>query len=260
MAPAAVTGLGYAVAGEPSLRSALTAGAVSVSVSLALAVLSTVRSIRSSSAASRARAVRALLRGRVTVFTLVVVYTALSAAYLLHAQVPYLLDRFDIVVTAVPLMLGMGVVEWRARRVTELARELLQRVHYPREFVRRLWLLLVANVVACIAVVALAAAALLAILNRLTMAGAAAATMAAGYAILAGAYMLTFLLAGQGRYGSLSAALTAALAVHLIGSAVFRSGSGGPTDTTLFLASAGLLQALLLLAMIPVTTQVWRHT
>ena len=259
MAPGAATGLAYALAGQPSLRLALTAGAVSVSVTLVLAVLCVVRSLRSASAAKQTHPLRTLLGGRVTVFMLVVVYTALSAVYLLHSQVPYLLDRFDILVTAVPLMLGMGVVEWRARRFTELARELLRRVHYPREFIRRIWLLLVANVVACTGVAALAATALLVVLDRLAMLSMAAATMAAGYAVLAGAYMVTFVLAGHGRYGSLSAALAAAVAVHLVGSAIVRVGSAALTDTTVFLVSAVVLQVLLFLAMIPVANQVWRH-
>jgi hypothetical protein len=259
MAPAAATGLGYALTGQPSMRLALTAGAVSVGVTLVLAVLFVVRSLKSASATKQTHPLRTLLGGRVTVFTLVVVYTALSAAYLLHSQVPYLLDRFDILVTAVPLMLGMGIVEWRARRFTEMARELLLHVHYPREFIRRIWLLLVANVGACTGAAGLGALALLVIQDRVTTFSTAAATMAAGYAILAGAYMVTFVLAGHGRYGSLSGALAAALAIHLVGSASVRVGSDTLTDTTVFLISAVVLQVLLLLAMIPVANQVWRH-
>jgi hypothetical protein len=259
MAPAAVTGLAYAAVGRPSLPWALGTGAVCVGLSFALAMRCVARFGAVGQGMRQPWSLRRLLTGRVGTFTLVVVYTALSAAYLLHAQAPYLLDRFDIVVTAVPLMLGMGIVEWRARRFVELARALLRRVHYPREFVRRLWVLLLANVVVCSGVVAAGGAVLLVVLDRTAMLTAAAAVMAAAYAVLAGAYMLTFVLAGHERYGSLCAAVATALAMHVIGFALVVPRPGAFADTTLFLGSAVLLQVLLILAMVPVVGQVWRH-
>ena len=44
----------------------------------------------------------------------VAAYSALAAAFLLHAQAPYLLSRLDVVLAVAPLIAGMGVVEWRA--------------------------------------------------------------------------------------------------------------------------------------------------
>ena len=71
--------------------------------------------------------------------------------------------------------------------------------------------------------------------------------------------MLTFVLAGQERYGSLCAAVGTALATHVIGLAFVVPTRDAFADTTLFLGSAVLLQVFLILAMIPVVSQVWRH-
>jgi hypothetical protein len=262
MVPAAASGAAYVFAGAPSLSWTLGVGGACVAATLALAVGHAYRAGAAEEGGRGARdprPVRTLLRRRAGVVTLVVVYTGLSAAYLLHAQVPYLIDGFDVVVTAVPLMLGMGVVEWRARRFVEQARDLLRRVYRPTRFVRRAWLLLAANVAGCVALVALLEAALLMVMHRAGVMSAATVAMAAAYPVLAGAYLLSFVLAGQGEYASLCLALGAALVVHVGGNELLQSGDDPLVDTTLFLCSAVVLQVLLLLAMVPIAGRVSRH-
>jgi hypothetical protein len=192
-------------------------------------------------------------------------YAALSAGYLLSAQAPYLRDRLDIALTVAPLMAGMGVVEWRARRFVERARAALARTRYPREFARRIRLMLAGGVAASTGVVAVLAVPLLMGLDRHGLLSPPGVLMAGAHAVLAGAYFLSFLLAGQGRYRALCAALLAAVAVHAYGARIL--GLDAPpgerldpvTDTALFLGSAVLLQVLCAVLLARAAAQAWRY-
>jgi hypothetical protein len=186
-------------------------------------------------------------------------YAALSAAYLLQAQAPYLRGRADIALAAAPLLAGMGVVEWRARRFGEQARAMLTRVRYPREFAARIWLLLAGGVLACTGVVAVLAVPLMVGLAQAGMLSRAGVLMAAAHAALAGAYYLGFLLAAQGRYAPLCAALVVAAAVHIAGGTLVGAGGDPLADTGLFLGSALLLQVLWAALLARAAAQAWRY-
>jgi hypothetical protein len=192
-------------------------------------------------------------------------YAALSAAYLLSAQAPYLRDRLDIALTVAPLMAGMGVVEWRARRFVERARAALARTRYPLRFARRIRLMLAGGVAASTGVVVVLAVPLLLGLDRYGLLSPAGVLMAGAHAVLAGAYFLSFLLAGQGRYGALCGALLAAVAVHAYGPRLLglAAAPGEPldplTDTALFLGSAVLLQVLWAVLLARAAAQAWRY-
>jgi hypothetical protein len=202
--------------------------------------------------------VRTLLRARPRTFALVTLSGGLSAALLLYAQAPYLLHDLDIVLAMVPLMAAMGLVEWRALRFRQQARVLLTRVRRPRQFAARVWLLLLANTALCTAVVAVLAVGLLVALSRVGDLRPATVAMATAYAVLAGAYLLTFILAELGRYGGMCLALGGAIAAHA-GAAAMHPHLDATADTALFAGSAVLLQVLLLIAVAPVLGQVWRY-
>lgn len=186
-------------------------------------------------------------------------YAAISATYLLHAQARYLVGRVDIAVAAVPLLAGMGVVEWRARRFTEQARTRLARVRYPGEFAGQVWQLLAGGVAVTTGVVAVLAVPLLAALGRTGRLGTAGVLMAAAHAVLAGAYFLSFLLAGQGRYPALCAAVLTAAVLHQAGGALLGADSDPVLDTGLFLASALLLQLLWAVLLARAAAEPWRY-
>jgi hypothetical protein len=265
MVPSAVAGVFYVVIGPPALRWAL--GTITFCVALAF-VLSLVEAGR---AGRRAEAKRAhgVLRGRSATFLTVLAYNLLTALFLLHAQMPYLLTHLDIVVAGAPLIVAMGVVEWRARRFGERSRWLLSQVRYPRQFSRRIWLMLAGNATACSAAVALLAAPLLLVLWRFDKLTPAGVAMAAAQVALAGAYFLAFVLAGHHRYGWLSVALGTSVAAHVVAgylvsgqftvAAVWLPRLSAYTDMVLFFGSAVLLQVLLLVALAPILGQARRY-
>jgi hypothetical protein len=244
MAPAVAAGISYLAGGARLLPSAIAAGVGSVVLAFGIAL--------SKTKGRRERPeprLRDGLRGELGQLPLVVAYAALSAAYLLHAQGRHLADGFDVPIAGLPLIVGMGVVEWRAKRFVEQARALLRRVRYPQEFVTRVWLLLGGNVAVCLGAVALLGAALLAALHgahRLTSAGV---VMTAASVLLAGAYFLAFLLAGMARYGRLCGSLAGCIAVHVALVSVGLPELSRLAETTVFLGSAVLLFLLFLIAL-----------
>jgi hypothetical protein len=257
--PAVAVGIAYVIVGPALLVGAV--GAVVGCVTVAFAV-----ALRTGLRAGAGRTVspiggpRGLVHGRIGRTAGVMAYNALAAAFLLHAQVPYLLNRFDVVIAGLPLFVTMGMVEWRARRFTDESRRLLSRVRYPQDFGRRVWLMLTANVVACWAVTGTAAAVLLVILYQIGRLTPAGIEMAAAQTTLAGAYLVAFVVASHERYASLCVALAVALAAHLVAPQLLTAVSGvAYSDTLLYLASALLLLLLFMVGLIPVLGQVWRY-
>jgi hypothetical protein len=259
MLPAVVAGLSYVVlaaravrvvsgvnapAGDAFVPWAIGTGIASVLVTFGLALGQT----RGRTEPGETR-IRDGLRGELRMLLPVVVYTALSAAYLLGAQAPYILSRTDVAFAVLPLILGMGVVEWRARRFSEQARALLHRVRYPAQFIPRVWLLLASGFLTCVVLVAALAAGLLNALRAAHRLSPASTVMALACVTLAGAYYLGFLLANMGRYGWLCASLGVCLAGHTAGTLAAPRLLSPLADTTLFLASNVLLVVLFLIAL-----------
>ncbi|MEV6303584.1 hypothetical protein AB0M02_29530 [Actinoplanes sp. NPDC051861] len=205
-----------------------------------------------------------ILRAHLSGLAGVALYGLCSAALLLHAQAPYLLSNFDVVVAAAPLIVVMGFVEWRAERFRGLVMALTRSIGRPEEFRSAVWRLIARDTVACLAVTAVPAAALLAwfaATGRLTAGGV---LMTAAHVVLGGAYLAAFLLAGFERYGLLCVSLLAAIAIHvgagaLLGvSPLLGPPDSVPADTALYLGSVVALQALFLLGLAPIVSQA-RH-
>jgi hypothetical protein len=159
-------------------------------------------------------------------------------------------------VSALPVIVGMGVVEWRARRFGVDARDLLRRVTEPRAFVRRVWLLVLGGLGICVISVAALAAVLLTALaatDRLSTAGVVAA--GAGV-LLAGAYFLGFLLANLSRFGSLCAALAVCLSFYLVAETTV---VGPLVDATALAAATVLLNLLYFVALARCVGDARRH-
>jgi hypothetical protein len=267
MVPAAAAGTAYVVWGRDLLLWALGTASVCVVIVFCVGVHRAVRARPNAGpdavAATTVR-LRTVLRHHAGRLVAVLGYSALSAAFILHAQVPYLLHNVDVVFAGAPLIVTMGVVEWRARRVTELSRGLLGRVRYPRQFVVRQWLIISANVALCWLAVSAVAVVVLVVLARIGWLTPAGITMAAAQVVLAGAYMIAFLLAGYGRYGWLCVCLALALGAHVATAQLIVAMTLPPVlspleDVTMFLGSAVLLHILLLLGLVTVIGQVRRH-
>src|SRR6266536_883925 len=247
MLPAVLVGIAYTIKGPALLPWAIGVGIASTILAFTVALGQTT----GRKAISETR-MRDGLRGELRMLGPVMLYTALSAVYLLQAQAPYILGRFDIAVAVVPLVLGMGVVEWRARRFGEQARVLLRRVQYPAQFVPRIWLLLIGGLLVCVTSVALLAVAVFYVLRSSQKLGPASVVMASACAVLAGAYFLGFLLANMGRYGWLCWSLALCVAVHVavgVGARWTPWQLSPLVDTSVFLGSTLLLVVLFLFAL-----------
>jgi hypothetical protein len=245
MGPAVAVGLAYLYYGAALLEVAVAVSVASVALAYALAMRQTVRP-----RGDREAGVASGLRGEWWQFPSVLLYTALTAAFLLHAQAPYMSGRLDIVVAALPLVVGMGVVEWRARRFGEQARALLGRVRQPRRFVVRVWLLLAGGLAACLVTITAVAAVVLLALRAAGLLSAAAAVMAAAAVVLGGAYFLGFLLANLSEYRWLCGSLAVCLGTHVAVALLAPRALSPLADTTVFLATAVLLLLLFVAALV----------
>ncbi|MEV8511733.1 hypothetical protein [Dactylosporangium sp. NPDC051484] len=258
MSPAALAGIAFLLGDHGVPAAAIVPAVVSIAATFGVAVRrALVAGAASVVEAGRRRGLRAVLRGNWLTFSLVITHTALLAALILLAQAPYLTDRFDVLVAALPLVVSMGFVEWRARRFGERSRDMLHERWGPRGFRRRVLLLAAANAGACWLVAAAAAVATLAALRLADRLTPAATAMAAANVALAGACFLIFVLAGLGGYGRLCVVLALALGAHfaarpLVAIAVaWSSPAAALTDTVAFLGSAVLLVGLLTAVLAP---------
>ncbi|MER7008987.1 hypothetical protein ABT297_38915 [Dactylosporangium sp. NPDC000555] len=258
MAPAVLAGIAFLMSDRRLPAAALVPAVVCIAAAFGVAVRrGLVAGGATVAEGGSGLGLRAVLRGNWLTFSLVVAHTALLAALILLAQAPYLTDRFDVLVAALPLVVSMGFVEWRARRFGERSRDMLHERWGPRGFRRRVWLLAAANAGACWLVATAAATATLAALRLADRLTPAAAAMAAANVALAGACFLIFVLAGLGGYGRLCVVLALALGAHLAarplvaGAVAWSSPSAALTDTVAFLGSAVLLVGLLAAALAP---------
>jgi hypothetical protein len=254
MGPGIAGGIVYLAGGSALLPLAIVLVVVSLAAAWSIALLQTRKR-----ATGAEPALRVGLHGEWAQFLPVVLYAAFSAAFLLHAQARYMVDRFDILVAFLPLFVGMGVVEWRARRFGEQARARLSLVRSPREFVGEVWLLLARNVALCCGAVAVLAVVLLAVLRVVASVDPAAVVVAVACVVLAAAYFLGFLLANLAMYWSLCGALAASAALHVLVVFTAPQELQPLVDTKVFLGSVVLLLVLFLAALAGPVSQVRSH-
>lgn len=189
----------------------------------------------------------------------VLTYAAMSAGFLLHVDGRYLAGGLGLAVTAAPLIVGMGLVEWRVRRFHERARELLAEVDHPRQFAAAVWRRLTAELLGVLGMIAALAVVTLAMLRQADLLTPAVATLMLAHVAVSGAYFLAFIVAGQALYGRLTAALAVALLAHLVVLRLLPGEFSPLKDGAVFLGSALLLQALLVTILTRVLGQAWRY-
>ncbi|BCJ69854.1 hypothetical protein [Polymorphospora rubra] len=260
MAPGVLAGLGY-VADVVPTGPAVTVGGTSVVTALVFAVHWTTRPAPGRPAATKrpepslARAVRPEL----TRLPVVLIYAGLSAAFLLHANAPYLSGAADLAVAAAPLIAGMGLVEWRAHSFGVHARGLLHRTGYPRQFGAAIWRRLIAEVVIVTGLLSGLAMVLLALLSAAGQLTDAGAVLATAHVAVGAAYFLVFVVANHARYARVCTALAVALAAHFTARQIGTGTADPLQDAVLFLGSAVLLQVSLIAALGGILAQAWRY-
>ena len=250
MVPAVIVGGLYMLSvANVSTAVALVAGGSSVLAVLALSLV-----VRRPKGDHTATAAWMAVQGDPGQFVLVVIYTGLTAAYLLHAQARYMFGSLEVAVGLLPLIVGMGVVELQAYRFRPRASALKKSVRYPREFASGIRWLLVHDIATCgLTVAGLGVLVLsgLAVLGALSPAGVA---MTLASVFLASSYYLSFLMTGIAMLGPLCAAVAISLSVHVVAVAVIPAAQEPFVDTSLFAATSLLLMLISLVALLPSIT------
>jgi hypothetical protein len=126
--------------------------------------------------------------------------TALSAIFLLHAQSLFLRGNIAVLAAFLPLMVGMGIVEWRARRFAERSRELLAVTSQASRFESGLRRMLGYDVLVCAGGIAIAGGLLLAALAAMGQLHPAAVVLCVASVVLGPAYFAALLLTNAGRF------------------------------------------------------------
>jgi hypothetical protein len=264
MAPGVAAGIAHVVDGRPGAALAAGVGAGSIALTLAVASWQTTRTPARGAGWSRAAPVEPALhravRPELAQLGGVLLYAALSAGFLLHVDARYLSGRPGLAVAAAPLVLGMGLVEWRTRRFHDQATGLLHRSSEPRRFAVAVWFRLAGGLLTVLTAIGVLAAGLLVVLDREGLLDRAVAVLIAAHVAVGGAYFLAFVVAGQSRYGRLCTALAAALAVDVAAVRLWPGGVDPLRDGIALLACALLLQALLAGSLLRRLGQVWRYS
>lgn len=170
----------------------------------------------------------------------VCVLTVVSAAFLLGTQLSFLRTTPDLGVTMAGLLVAMGVVEWRALALADGARRLLDASTDIAAFHRSLARRVLGELLVTVAVASLGSIIVAWIVIRtigLTRAGVLALVAAS---LLAGVYLLTFMLTNAGRVTTLILAFGGASLMTLL----------VPALTVLSVAASFLASSILLVILL----------
>jgi len=213
MLPASVAGVVLLLSGySPGLvMPTLAAGALSI---LLLAVTAWVTSMRAPERPDSAEKVT--LSRTIAGAGPSICYAALCAAFLLLTDARFLVGAIDLAIAALPLILGMGMLEWRAHRFTDEVGELWGRSATCAEFRRDAWRLLLKGLASCLAVLGGLGAVLLLILRESGALSARGAMLIDAHVLLGGAFFLGFILARYQQFGRLLVIMSLVVAANVL--------------------------------------------
>lgn len=172
----------------------------------------------------------------------IVAYAGLCAGYLLFADSRYLNSGLDAALAVTPLVLGMGAVEWHARRFGEAAVALTRRCRYPAEFASGVWRLFGRGLASVLGILVLLAAAMLAALGYAGHLTGRGVMLTTAHVFLAASFFVGFVLINHGRLPVLVTVMGVALVGQVVPTVAGMSYQHG---VVFLLTSAALLTALL---------------
>jgi hypothetical protein len=247
MLPAVMAGIGYIVVGDSWV------GLLTICIGFACIVATVAGALRLTltrgpNGNAAEPPLRLLVHTNLPALLPSVIYATLSAVFLLQAEGRYVLDRTDIAVAGAGLVIGMGILEYRAHTFEDQTRAAIHEVRYPSDFTRRGRWLLAKGVLICLAALSSLSALPLTFLYLTDDLSAASVAMGAAHVIIGGAYFVAFLLGNQAKVVQLCVAQAAALAVHPLGRFFLPAGQSALADVLLF-AAAALLFLLILIAL-----------
>jgi hypothetical protein len=189
----------------------------------------------------------------------IVGYAAVCAGYLLFTDSQFVLARTDLAVGATPLVLGMGVLEWRARRYGERSLRLLTRTYHPAEFGRKVRVLLLRNLAGSLLILAALAALPLLVLHQVGLLSGRGVLMTAAHVLLGGAYFVGFLLIGQRRLPALLVTMASVGVVDVAATVRLARLFGRYGTVPVFLTCTAVLLVLLVVVLGSGIHQIWRY-
>lgn len=213
MLPASMAGIALLLSRySPALvRLTLIAGGVSIVLLTVTAWITSMRAPRRPDSPEKVTISRTVAGAAPSVY-----YGALCAAFLLLTDSRFLVGRTDLAIAALPLILGMGTLEWCASRFTVKVSELWSRVATCAQFRRDAWLLLIKGLTTCLAVVGGLAAILLIILRASGVLSARGAMLIDAHVLLGGAFFLGFVLARHRQFGRLLVIMSLVVAANVL--------------------------------------------
>jgi hypothetical protein len=200
MLPASVAGIVLLLSGyaPPLVKPTLAAGGLSI---LLLAVTAWVTSRRAPTRPDSPQ--KFPLSRTIAGAAPSIYYAALCAVFLLYTDARFLVGELDLAIAALPLVLGMGMLEWRAHRFTDSLGELWSRAAMCTEFRRAAWRLLMKELINCLAVLGGLGVIILVILQKSGALSARGALLIDAHVLLGGAFFLGFILARYQQFGRL---------------------------------------------------------
>jgi hypothetical protein len=145
-----------------------------------------------------------------------VYYAALCATFLLLTDARFLVGQVDLAIAALPLILGMGMLEWSAHRFTGKVGELWSHTATCEDFRRAAWRLLTEGLASCLAVLGALAAVLLVILRESGELSTRGAMLIDAHVLLGGAFFLGFILARHQQFSRLLVIMSLVVAADVL--------------------------------------------
>ena len=132
-----------------------------------------------------------------------VCYAALCALYFLNTEARFLTGERDLAIAALPLILSMGALEWRAHRFTQKAGELFSRTATSVDFQRAAWRLLLAELTNCLAILGSLGIVFLLIMTKFGLLSGQGSLLTDAYVLLGGVFFLGFVMARHQQFARL---------------------------------------------------------
>jgi hypothetical protein len=145
-----------------------------------------------------------------------VCYAGLCAVFLLLTDSRFVVGDLGLAIAAVPLILGMGTLEWRAHRFTEKAGELFGRATMSAGFRRSAWQLLLRELTYCLAVLSVLGAAVVVMLREFGSLSSQGLMLVAAHVLLGGAFFLGFVMARHRQFARLLGILSIVVVANIV--------------------------------------------